>query len=257
MAGNARVPGQSQARRIVTLLRSFDQRHRRQTLSQIARRAGLPVGTCHRMLTELVQLQILNRRTDGTYSIGHLLWELGMLSPVQRGLREVALPYMQDLLAATRQVVNLFVLEGHSALLLERIAGSAVGKPIAAAGERLPLHTSAAGKIFLAYGAMNLDELVMHKLDQETEHSITDVPRLRRDIELVRQRGWATTSQEHHTGAWGLAVPVMGEERQVVAALGIVALSEIKDPDVVLPALKVASAAISRSLAFRTLGETG
>lgn len=71
----------------------------------------------------------------------------------------------------------------------------------------------------------------------------------------MRQRGWATTSQEHHAGAWGLAVPVTGEDHRVVAALGIVALSEIKDPDVVLPALKVASSAISRSLRYRTLLE--
>ncbi|MGK4219003.1 IclR family transcriptional regulator domain-containing protein [Kocuria sp.] len=66
-----------------------------------------------------------------------------------------------------------------------------------------------------------------HGLDQETEHSITDVARLRTEILHVRQRGWATTSQEHHAGAWGLAVPVTGEDHRVVAALGIVALSEI------------------------------
>jgi len=57
-----------------------------------------------------------------------------MLAPVQRELREVAAPYMHDVLFATRQVVNLFVLDGTKVLVLELISGTAVGRPIAKVG---------------------------------------------------------------------------------------------------------------------------
>ena len=67
-------------------------------------------------------------------------------------------------------------------------------------------------------------------------------------MERVRQRGYATTEGEHSSGAYGLAVPVRGVESEVIAALGIVSLARIKDFQRIVPALQVASAAITRSL---------
>lgn len=252
MAGNARVHGISQAQRIVALLRSFDHEHPRQSLSQISRRVGMPVGTCHRLLSELTRLNVLTRNADKTYSIGRLVWELGMLSPVQRGVRDVAVPFMYDLLAATRQIVNLFVPDGDRTLLVERISGTAVGEPIAAPGDRLPLHSSAAGKLFMAYGVAELDNIPDRALTRETRYSLTDRAQLRRELTTIRRQGWASTAQEHRHGAFALTVPVMGEYHRVVAALGIVSLAEIRSPGTVIPALKVTSAAITRSLLSRS-----
>lgn len=248
MAGNARITGVSQAERIVDLLRSFDREHPRQTLSQISRRVGMPVGTCHRLVTELTRLNILVRNTDKTYSISRLVWELGMLSPVQKGIRDVAVPFMYDLLAATRQIVNLFVPDGKHSLLLERISGTAVGEPIAAPGDRLPLHSSASGKLFLAYGVTALDDISDPELTHQTRYTITDRGQLRGELANIRRQGWARTSQEHRHGAYSLAVPVVDEYKRVVAALGIVSLTEIRSPGTVIPALKVTSSAITRSL---------
>ncbi|MEL4359188.1 IclR family transcriptional regulator [Luteococcus sp. H101] len=192
---------------------------------------------------------------NGQYTIGHLLWELGMLSPVQRGLRQVAAPFMQDLLAATRQIVNLFVLDSDRALLVERMSGSSVGSPFAVPGDRLPLHTSAAGKVFLAHGALEGDQLSALSLTRETAHSIAHPSRLREELDLIGRRGWATTAEEHVDGAWGLAVPVFGGAREVVAALGIVTVAPLEDPSRVVPALKVTSAAISRAMAGQEMRE--
>jgi DNA-binding IclR family transcriptional regulator len=248
VAGNAHTPGRSVTSRALDVLGSFDAQHMRQSLSQIARRTDMPVATCYRLLRELAQWGAVNRGEDGTYTVGPRIAQLGLLAPLERGLRQTAAPFMQDVLFATRQIVNLFVLDGTEALLLDRIAGTRVGAPIARPGDRLPLHTSAGGKILLAHGSAELLEAAASRLTPETLQSIADRSRLDRELELVRERGYATTEGEHSSGAYGLAVPVRGAEGEVIAALGIVNLSRITDFQRIVPALLVASAAISRSL---------
>lgn len=248
MAGNAHAPGRSVTSRALDVLGSFDAQHARQTLSQISRRTGMPVATCYRLLRDLAQWGAVSRAEDGTYSVGPRIAQLGLLAPLERGLRQTAAPYMQDVLFATRQIVNLFILDGTQALLLDRIAGTRVGSPIARPGDRLPLHTSAGGKILLAHGPAELVEAAAETLTPETRHSIADRPRLEQELALVRERGYATTEGEHSSGAYGLAVPVRGVEGEVIAALGIVNLSRITDFQRIVPALQVASAAITRSL---------
>ncbi|GAB4100474.1 IclR family transcriptional regulator [Sinomonas halotolerans] len=249
MAGHTKASGQSVTSRALNVLAAFDQEHPVLGLSEIARRSGTPVATCHRLLGELTDWGALAKTTDGRYQIGHRLWMLGMLAPVQKGLREVAAPYMHDVLFATRHVVNLFVLEGAHALVLERIAGTAVGQPVARVGERLPLHTSAGGKVLLAYAPVPVLELAFGELRQETRYSITEPARLQREIVRVREQGYATTVEEHALGTSGLAVPVFGMGGRVIAALGAVGIGATPPPvQRTLPALQVAAKAIGRAL---------
>lgn len=53
MAGNTSRPGASVVSRAVAVLDAFDERHRRLTLTELARRAGLPLPTTHRLAGEL------------------------------------------------------------------------------------------------------------------------------------------------------------------------------------------------------------
>ena len=70
-------------------------------LSELARRAGLPPPTAHRLVAELVAAGFLARLPDGRYVVGRRLWDLGLLAPVQSGLRQVAAPFLHDLYGAT------------------------------------------------------------------------------------------------------------------------------------------------------------
>ncbi|WP_422933034.1 IclR family transcriptional regulator [Sinomonas sp. P47F7] len=248
MAGRAQAAGRSVTSRALNVLAAFDQEHPVLGLSEIARRSGTPVATCHRLLSELVDWGALARTNDGRYQIGHRLWTLGMLAPVQKGLRDVAAPYMHDVLFATRHVVNLMVLEGARALVLERIAGTAVGQPVARVGERLPLHTSAGGKVLLAHAPRPVVERAFAELARDTRHSITDPSRLSQELLRVRERGYATTVEEHALGTSGMAVPVFNTEARLLAALGVVVVGKVLSVERTLPALQVAAKAIGRDL---------
>ena len=102
MAGGASQPGRSVTSRALDLLGSFDTGHRRMSLTQMAVRAQMPMATAHRLVRDLVAWGALVRRPDGAYEVGHRLWALGLLAPVQGELRSVAAPFLQDLLRGHR-----------------------------------------------------------------------------------------------------------------------------------------------------------
>src|SRR6201988_5513700 len=88
LAGNTSVPGATVTSRLLSVLSAFDERHRSLTLTELAGRAGIPGPTAHRLVGELVAGGALQRLDDGTYVIGRLLWEAGLLAPMQGRLRQ-------------------------------------------------------------------------------------------------------------------------------------------------------------------------
>ena len=98
---------------------------------------------------------------------------------------------MEDLHAALHQHVQLAVLEGAEAVVVERLSTpSAVGLA-SGVGGGLPLHCSAVGKVLLAHADAGLfDALVERGLDRFTPQTVTDPAQLRRELGDCRRRGW-------------------------------------------------------------------
>ncbi|WP_219418926.1 IclR family transcriptional regulator [Pseudonocardia nigra] len=237
----------SVAARALSLLGAFDSDHVALTLSDLARRTDLPVATCHRLVHELVEWGALIR-IDGQYRIGHRIWSLGLLAPVHRGLSEIANPFMQDVLQVTKNVVNLSVLDGDRALMLDRISGTSVGRAVRRVGDRLSLHASAGGKVLLANAPADVVESALHNPERHTRHTIVDPDRIRKEMAEVRRRGYAITVEETALGTSGAAVPVVGLDGRVIAALGVVMVGRQANPGAIVPVLQVAARGIARQV---------
>lgn len=247
MAGNTSVPGATVVSRALALLFAFDDAHRRLTLSELARRADLPVPTAHRLVGELVAGGALVRRPSGEYVVARRLWQTGLLAPVETGLREVAAPFMNDLHAATRATVHLAVREGTEVLYLERLSGRTSVPVVSTVGSRLPLHATGVGKMLLAHAPEDVVEAALARLARVTPYTITQPVRMREQLERVRHDGYATTVEEMTLGACSVAVPVTASER-VIGALGIVVPSLKRDRARLVAALQVAAQGIGRSV---------
>jgi len=254
MAGNTSSPGASVVSRALSLLYAFDEMHRRLTLTELARRADLPVPTAYRLAKELVAGGALVRRPSGEYSVGRRLWDIGLLAPVQTGLRQVASPFLNDIHAATLATVHLAVRDRTQVLYLERLSGLASVPVVSRVGSRLPMHATGVGKVLLAHGPDDVQEQALSSLARLTPYTVTQPARLREQLEKVRRDGYATTVEEMTLGACSIAVPVRsaptGDEEPgpVVAAIGIVVPNLRRDRTRLLTALQVAAQGIGRSL---------
>jgi DNA-binding IclR family transcriptional regulator len=242
--------------RALSILGSFDAEHRSLTLSEIARRADLTLPTAHRLAGELAAWGALRRTSHGRYVIGRRLWDLGLLAPVQTGLRDVASPFLQDLYGATLATVHLAVRDGTAALYLERVSGHASVPVVSRAGGRLPLHSTGVGKVLLAYSPATVRHKVLAApLDRFTPYTVTRPDHLASQLRCVPQDGYATTTEEMTLGACSIAVPV-SVAGHTVASLGIV-VPDLRSRKRLLPAVQVAAQGIARSLRLSLLSFNG
>ncbi|MFY9932675.1 MAG: IclR family transcriptional regulator [Streptosporangiaceae bacterium] len=247
MAGNTSQPGATVVSRAVALLTAFDDIHPKLTLTELARRAGLPLATAHRLTGELTTLGMLTRTPSGHYAVGRTLWRIGLLAPMQTGLREIAAPFLQDLYAATLATIHLAVRDGLRVLYLDRLSGQRSVPVVSRTGSRLAMHATGVGKVLLAYAPEDVQEKILSSPRRITPYTITQPTRLRAQLGQVRADGYATTTEEMTLGACSVAVPVC-RGAEVVAALGVVVPSLRRDKSRLVSALTVAAHGIGRSL---------
>ncbi len=237
------------ASRLLAVVGAFDERHRSLSLTEIARRAGIPLSTAHGLTGTLVEGGALQRRDDGRYVIGRLIWQAGLLAPVEGPLRHVAEPYLHDVYAATMATVHLGVRDGDEVLYLLRIRGRASVPIVSTVGSRLPLYCTGVGKVLLAHAPEDVAERVLSGLRPVTPKTITQPAMLRQQLRRVRDDGIATTSEEMSLGACSLAVPVTrASDDTVVAAIGVVVPSLKRDRQRLIQALQGAARGIGRVL---------
>jgi DNA-binding IclR family transcriptional regulator len=233
--------------RALDLLGAFDPEHRVLTLSALSRRAGIPLATAHRLVGELQKWGALSRLPTGDYVIGRRLWDLGLLAPVQSGLRQSASPFLHDLYGATLATVHLAVRDGAEVLYIDRLSGHISVPVVSEIGSRLPMHATGVGKVLLAYAPEGVRAEVLTHLTRVTAYTITQPARLLEQLRRVRTDGYATTGEEMSLGACSVAVPVRGAGGEVVAALGIVVPDLRRERARLVSALRVAAQGISRT----------
>src|SRR3984957_15889664 len=122
MGAETRVP-RSRSSKLLDVLGTFQADHAERTLSEISRPNGRRRSPTHRLVHELATWGALERSAAGTYHIGLHLWEIASLAPRSLGLREIALPYMEDLYEATHENVQLAVRDGLEVVFAERLDG--------------------------------------------------------------------------------------------------------------------------------------
>ncbi len=249
MAGNTSVPGATVASRVLAIIGAFDEGHRALTLTELAQRSNLVLPTASRLAGELVAGGALDRRDDGRYVIGRLLWEAGLQAPVEGRLKQVAEPFLHDVYAATLATVHLAVLDGAQVLYLERMAGRASVPIVSTVGSRLPLHCTGVGKVLLAHASKDVERQALANLTRVTPYTVTAPNVLVAQLEKVRRDGVATTVEEMSLGACSMAVPVIRvSDDTVAAAIGVVVPTLKRDRQRLLGALQVAARGIGRLL---------
>ncbi|MCZ2835984.1 IclR family transcriptional regulator [Modestobacter sp. VKM Ac-2985] len=236
--------------KLLAVLDAFTRDRRALTLSEIARATDVPLSTAHRLIAELCSWGGLERDPDGRYRVGLRLWELGALAPRGLGLREAALPFMEDLYEVTHENVQLAVRDGVEVVFVERFASRDAVAVYTEVGGRFALPPTGVGLVLLAHAPPEVQEQVLGSpLRRYTAQTITDPVQLRRVLAEVRRAGVAVSDRQVTDDAVSVAAPISARG-EVVAALSIVVRGS--SPAAVRPmasGVRAAARAISRTLA--------
>ncbi|MEU0598118.1 IclR family transcriptional regulator [Streptomyces sp. NPDC006393] len=236
--------------RALRILGAFSASCPEMTLSALARRSGLPVSTVHRMLGDLIAWGALERGDDGCYRVGLRLWEVASLAPRGQGLRERALPFLEDLSQITRENVQLAVREGTEVVYVERIAGSGAVPVLSRAGGRFALTATGVGLVLLAHAPVDVQETVLGgPFERYTERTLTDPREVRSVLAAVRANGYAVSDRQVTMDALSVAAPVYGGSGQVAAAVSLVVRHGSASPHALARLVLTSARAISRAVA--------
>jgi DNA-binding IclR family transcriptional regulator len=208
--------------------------------------------TVHRLAVELVDHGALEMTDRGAYRVGPWLWEVATLSARSRNLRDVAISFMEDLYEATHENVHLGVLEGHEALIVEKIRGRNSVTINSRVGGRLPLHATGVGKAILAFCPPSFhEEVIAAGLEGFTPCTITDPVKLRRELENVRRRGYALSIGEMTENAAAVAAPIFDGLGDVIGAVSLIVDVRRAEPGRLTAPVRTVALGISRVIASR------
>jgi IclR family pca regulon transcriptional regulator len=232
--------------------------------------AGRAVG-----LTELAQLAGLDR--SGVQRITHTLRVLGYLrqDPATKAfrlsgrmlefghtvlatneVRERAQPHLEALNRRTSETVNLMELEGDEIVYVSRFPSVHAVSVDLHVGSRLPAFCTAAGRAILSHmdPAESLARLKSAKRTAMTRFTVTDLPGLRKALQVARENGYALNDQEAFVGDISVAAPLLDRSGQPLGAVNIAVPSPRWQVDDVLarlvPHVLKTAAAIGKELRY-------
>jgi DNA-binding IclR family transcriptional regulator len=247
--------GQSSLSRAVALLEAFDTGTRDLTATQISARAGIPLSTAHRIISELVSLGLLERVAERRYRVGLRLWELAVRTPGALGIREIALDAMRVAHSRIGQSLQLGVLQGTEMLYLERLSTPTAAVNFTVVGGRMPFHATSSGLVLAAHlEAEDQRRLLAIPLPRYGPAPRPDAATLEREFATIRRAGFVTTRGYVDAAATAIAVPIQGATGKAVAALSAIVPANDPREEQVLPVLRATSAAITKNLRDRYEG---
>jgi DNA-binding IclR family transcriptional regulator len=133
-----------------------------------------------------------------------------------------ARPTLQALAAETRETITLEVLIGDEMLILDELVGGHVVGAMPSMGTRWPAHATSTGKVVWAHlQPSEIDTRLLRRLPSYTPRTICEPAQVRRELERVRTRGYATAIEELEPGFVAVGTGVFDAAGEVVAAISV------------------------------------
>ncbi|MDX6590880.1 MAG: IclR family transcriptional regulator, regulon repressor [Gaiellales bacterium] len=219
--------------------------------NEIARRTGINASTVSRLLSTLVSGGYVQHLPEtGRYRLGPHLIRLANHVMSGLDLRGLARPHLVALEQATGETATLSVAGERDAVTVDFVASRQTVASVARIGRPSVAHATATGKVMMAFGdAAALDG----SLERFTDRTVTDRKVLRREIERVREQGWAQAVKEREADLNAVAAPVFGAGGTLAAILGVQGPASRfgrKKREAALPFLQDHAAAISGELGY-------
>ncbi len=212
------------------ILYAFTLSEPEKSLTKLSRETGLNKSTVFRILDTLEVLGWVTRDDKtGLYRLGLGIFELGSRAVKGLDFYNISRPHLEQLVKITGQTVHLGIHDDGKVLYLNKLEtpGTFISQP-SSIGLRLPLHCTAMGKILLAFAVDEdkIDSIIARQgLKEYTKNTITNKRELLKELEKVKEMGYAIDNEEVQDGLCCVAAPIKEHNCKVVAAISVSGLS--------------------------------
>ncbi|MFP4067382.1 MAG: IclR family transcriptional regulator [Spirochaetaceae bacterium] len=198
-------------------------RHDRVLPQDLARQLDLNRSTVHRMLHTLQLLGYVARHPDGYYRLTFRLFEIGNSVLHTYNLVDTARRSLLQLSHDTGFTVNHAVLYEDETLYIDKATPPSYLQLDRSIGESEPLHCTSLGKTLMAHQPARERERLLRSIELPafTPYTITDREELARELERVRDLGYAVDDQELALELRCVAAPVLRPDGSLVSAVSV------------------------------------
>lgn len=211
-------------RRALQILEAVGAREGGLTNSEISRKLTIPKSSASYILRTLESCGYLRREPGtGKYLLG--LKVLGLSRGVQAGtdVKEAAAMVLRRLVDRTDLTAHLAVLDRGEAVYVEKVEPHTFIKMDTWVGRRMAINSTGVGKALVAHLTdAELDAVLKERgFARRTPKTITSRPKFLRELQKVRERGYAVDDEENSLGARCVAVPIFDSFGRAIAAIGL------------------------------------
>jgi IclR family transcriptional regulator, KDG regulon repressor len=186
--------------------------------NEIAEVLGIDKGSASRLVNTLVKYGFAEKdQVTRRFSLGPQIVSLSRSLLTRMPLREVAKPYLRDLMHATGECAHIGILSQGKVLYIDQVESPASLRVNAEVGFLAPLHCTALGKVLLAFGRQPIPE----DLERFTDATLVTREALKKNLERVREQGYAVDDEEFDIGVRCIAAPIFDFRDKVVGSIGI------------------------------------
>ena len=217
------TPRNSSVQKAFQILEAFSPNGCQLSATEVAKRTRMTVATAHRFLLTLENLGVVSRASDNRFQLGTRLAELGGRVEHNKVMTHVVAPHVDALAEHFGERVNVAVLSGKKVIQIA-IGHNARSLQLGILDDRiLPAYCTAAGRVLLAGLRPKMLDYLLDDLEFEsfTEKSITNRAALMEELQEIEQQGYALSCGEIDEGVSCVAVPILDDHSEVVAALSV------------------------------------
>jgi IclR family KDG regulon transcriptional repressor len=231
-------------------------KHKSLTASQIIKLTETHRSTGYRLLGTLTQLGYIRKdERSGYYSLSPKILTLAASVQETKDIREIALPFIDELHKQTQETIHLAVLDNDELVYLDKRESSKNLRVVMTSktGSHAPLYCTGIGKVLLSgMPSSQLDEYIRKvRFVKYTANTLPGASELLSELEDIKRQGFAEDREEHEDGVYCVAAPVINAAGITIAAFSVSLPSARKSSSLRLEfieAVKTASIKISEAV---------
>ncbi|MDH5747823.1 MAG: IclR family transcriptional regulator [Rhodospirillales bacterium] len=189
-------------------------------LSEISRSIGLDKATSLRLLNtlgdaKLVQQDPISRRYIPGSNISRLY------SSWRSDIRNISRPHLESLLRDAQETVCIHAPRGLERVCIEALTPTHELCIVTTIGSAVPIYAGASGRVLMAFMPEADRERILTQTELRacTPKSVIDPDIYRRELDEVRNRGYAGTIGDVTLNTAALAAPILNGDGQIVATV--------------------------------------
>ena len=217
-------------------------------ITDIAAELGVHKSTVFRLIATLEARGLVEQNGErGKYRLGYGVVRLAAGATKMDDLSLISRPVCRQLAETVQETINVAVHDGRAVISIDQVLGAPAVTSVNWVGQRTPLHATSAGKVFLAdMDPEQLDALLAEGLETYTPHTVVEPSALKRELAVVRERGYASVRDAHEIGLAAVGAPIRTLDGHVIAAVTASGPTFRIDPDVLAGHVLTAAAEISQ-----------